>query len=113
MFTDVHNLPALTVFLTDHGGVGMVEAGDANSGTRLGVGTVVAYRHIWGRANAGVVVVYEPRAGGEDEGIEIMVSVEREVGMELVVDQEWAEWFEYRGVDWDREAESWMRPDDR
>ncbi len=110
MFTDVHNLPALNVFLTDHRGVGMVEVDDSSPGAKFGFGKVVGYRHIWGRANAGVTVVYEPRAGGEDEGIEITVAVETVVGRELVEDPEWTEWFEYRGVDWDQEAECWKRP---
>ena len=71
MFTDVHNLPALTVFLTDHRGVGMVEVDGGNPGARFGFGKVVAYRHIWGRANAGMIVVYGPRAGGGMRGLRL------------------------------------------
>lgn len=68
----------------------------------FGFGKPVAYRHLSDRIVDGVVIVYPPTRegpGGEDEGIEVQFAFERELMQELVDDEEWRRYFEFRGVD--------------
>jgi hypothetical protein len=69
-----------------------------------------AYRHLFGGVPLCQALVYPPRVGpaGEDEGIEVQVTVETEIVPGLLADGEWGRYFEFRGVDaWE---EGGLRP---
>jgi hypothetical protein len=67
----------------------------------FGFGKMEAYRHLFGGVPVCQAVVYPERVGprGEDEGMEIMFSCEREISRDVVEDGEWREYMEFRGVD--------------
>ncbi|KAH6640732.1 hypothetical protein F5144DRAFT_599413 [Chaetomium tenue] len=111
---DLHDLPALAVAVSDHRGAAAVIGGGGGrdgegEGAEFGFGKPVAYRQLWGRVDVGLVIVYPARAGrlgeegGEDEGLEFMIGYEKVLAKELVEDEEFGKWFEYRGVDWEEE----------
>ncbi|KPM37984.1 hypothetical protein AK830_g8583 [Neonectria ditissima] len=60
-----------------------------------------AYRHLFGGVPLCQVIVYPPRKGpaGDDEGMEIQMTVETELVHQLVNDPEWSKYFEFRGID--------------
>ncbi|KAK4042299.1 hypothetical protein C8A01DRAFT_33648 [Parachaetomium inaequale] len=102
---NLHRLAALAHIVTDHRPAGTVTGAffsGAEEGADFGFGKVVAYRQLWGRANVGMVVIYAPRVeGGEDEGYEVTIGYEKVLAKELLEDEEWGRWFEYRGLDWE------------
>lgn len=66
-----------------------------------------ALRHLFGGVPLCQVAVYAPRKGpaGDDEGMEVQFTVETELVGQLLEDQEWGRYFEYRGVDaWEEEG---------
>ncbi|EAQ86689.1 hypothetical protein CHGG_07942 [Chaetomium globosum CBS 148.51] len=107
---DLHDLPALAVAVSDHREAAAL-IGDSGGrdeegeGAEFGFGRPVAYRQLWGRVDVGLVIVYPARAGmlGEDEGLEFTIGYEKALAKELVEDEEFGKWFEYRGVDWEEE----------
>jgi hypothetical protein len=103
---DLHRLAALTHMVTDHRPAGTVTGsfplGTEGGGADFGFGKVVGYRQLWGRANVGMMLVYAPQVGGgEDEGYEVTIGYEKVLVKELLEDEEWNKWFEYRGLDWE------------
>jgi hypothetical protein len=100
---DLHQLPAMAIAVSDHRGAAAVIGGGAEAGAEFGFGKPVAYRQLWGAVDVGMVYVYPARAGGEDEGIEITIAFEKVLAKELVEDEEFGKWFEYRGVDWEED----------
>jgi hypothetical protein len=71
----------------------------------FGFGTPEAYRHFFGGVPVCQAIVFPPRLGGVDEGMEIMFSCEKEIARDVVNDEEWGRYMEYRGVDVDVEEE--------
>jgi hypothetical protein len=71
----------------------------------FGFGTPEAYRHFFGGVPVCQAIVFPPRLGGVDEGMEIMFSCEKEIARDVVNDGEWGKYMEYRGVDVDVEEE--------
>lgn len=67
----------------------------------FGFGRPAAFRHLFDKVAEGLAIVYPPRNGpaGEDEGIELQVTFEKELVDELVNDAQWKTYFEFRGVD--------------
>jgi transferase family protein len=67
----------------------------------FGFGRPRAYRGHWDSAEENIFIVLPPRNGpaGEDEGVELQVSFEKELVEELVADAEFVRYFEFRGVD--------------
>ncbi|KAJ9129457.1 hypothetical protein NKR19_g10365, partial [Coniochaeta hoffmannii] len=99
----VDSFPPMSVVVTDWRDARGV-CGEADFGWRGG--RARGFRHLFGGVvSEGLVVVYPPRVagprGGDEEGVEVLVTVEREVGDELMGDAEWGEWFEGRGFDVD------------
>ncbi|KAB5513433.1 transferase family-domain-containing protein [Coniochaeta sp. 2T2.1] len=90
----VNSFPLLSMVVTDWR--------DADvCGADFGFGRPVAFRHLFDTVTEGPVIVYPPRAGpaGEDEGVELQVTFEKELVPQLVEDPEWSRFFEFRGVD--------------
>ena len=101
---DMHNLPALSVAVSDHRAAAALIGGGrdgAAEGAEFGFGKPVAYRQLWGRVDVGLVIIYPARAGGEDEGLEFTLGYEKVLAKGLLEDEEFGKWFEYRGVDWE------------
>ncbi|KAI3557030.1 hypothetical protein CABS01_10268 [Colletotrichum abscissum] len=70
----------------------------------FGFGRPSGFRCPWDSVTGGLVVVYPPRParmspGGDDEGNEISLAVERELVWDLLADPEWNRVFEFRGVE--------------
>jgi hypothetical protein len=67
----------------------------------FGFGKPTAHRHLFGGVPLSQVVVFPPRVGpaGEDEGIEVQVTIETEIMSKMINDAEWSRYFEFRGVD--------------
>ncbi|KAK6697610.1 hypothetical protein SNK04_013863 [Fusarium graminearum] len=59
------------------------------------------YRHLLDRITEGVIIVYPPRdpLPESDEGCEFAIFYEKRLAQDLINDDEWSEYFEYRGVD--------------
>ena len=95
------SLPPLTLILTDW------RTGN-HCTVDWGFGKPIAYRHLFDRTMEGLSIVYPRRNGpaGKDEGLEVLVTVEKELLAQLVNDADWAKYFEYRGVDADTEPVS-------
>ncbi|KAK3297700.1 uncharacterized protein B0H64DRAFT_357742 [Chaetomium fimeti] len=102
---DMYNLPALAVAVSDHrAAAAVIGGGREGEGAEFGFGKPVAYRQLWGRVDVGLLILYPARAGsGEDEGLEFTIGYEKVLAKELVEDEEFRRWFEYRGVDWEDE----------
>lgn len=116
---NLHVMPALAVMVSDHRAAGKLlspapsirsvrhkESNGVNGtgrgdeeGVDFGFGEVVAYRQLWGRVDVGLVIIYPPRK--ENEGYEVSIGYEKALAKELVEDEEWSKWFEFRGVDWE------------
>ncbi|KAF1919406.1 transferase [Ampelomyces quisqualis] len=78
----------------------------------FGFGIPECHRHLFGGVPLCLAVVYAPHRGpaGEDEGLEVQLSVETELVETLLEDEEWVRYFEFRGVDaWDEESEKLMK----
>ncbi|KAF5667310.1 acyl transferase [Fusarium heterosporum] len=67
----------------------------------FGFSKPTAHRHLFGGVPLSQVVVFPPRVGpaGDDEGIEVQVSIETEIIPKMINDPEWSRYFEFRGVD--------------
>ncbi|KAH7025078.1 uncharacterized protein B0I36DRAFT_295863 [Microdochium trichocladiopsis] len=75
----------------------------------FGFGKPVAWRVLMGRVALSQICVYAPRHGpaGADEGMEVLLTVEKELLPRLLGDEEWTRFFEYRGLDaWEGERPS-------
>ncbi|KAH6620987.1 hypothetical protein B0J18DRAFT_398954 [Chaetomium sp. MPI-SDFR-AT-0129] len=102
---NLHAMPALAVMVSDHRAAGKLFNGVNGRGhggegkVDFGFGEVVAYRQLWGRVDIGIVIIYPPRK--ENEGYEVSIGYEKVLAKELVEDEEWSRWFEFRGVDWE------------
>ncbi|KAL4904160.1 hypothetical protein BDW74DRAFT_155194 [Aspergillus multicolor] len=89
--TRIDSFSPMSILQTDHR--------DANiTAADFGFGTPITYRHLLDCVTNGVVVIYPPRVG-EYEGCEFSIFYERDLGGELVRDEEFARFFEFRGVD--------------
>ncbi|KAM7204513.1 Transferase [Rhypophila sp. PSN 637] len=102
----VDSLPPLTLAVTDwRDAKGICLEADFGAGELLG--KPVAFRHLFGSVvSDGLVIVYPPKKsahGGEDEeeGIELHFAFEKELVDQLLCEEEWARYFEFRGVDVD------------
>ncbi|KAH7064121.1 hypothetical protein BKA63DRAFT_572553 [Paraphoma chrysanthemicola] len=74
--------------------------------TDYGFAQPYAYRHLFGGVPLCQAVVYPPREGpaGDDEGMEVQFTFENELVPELLKDEDWGRYFEFRGVDaWEEE----------
>ncbi|KAK4223061.1 hypothetical protein QBC38DRAFT_426174 [Podospora fimiseda] len=100
LFLRIDSFPPLSTFVTDWRDTNPCEAD-------FGFGKPVAMRFPFDTVTNGLTVVYPIRGdtGNEDEGNEFSVALEREIKEGLLRDEEWNEWFEFRGVD----AEDWLR----
>ncbi|KAH7072501.1 hypothetical protein FB567DRAFT_204249 [Paraphoma chrysanthemicola] len=60
-----------------------------------------AWRHLFGFVPLCQAIVYAPRTGpaGDDEGFEVQFTFENELVQELLKDEDWGRYFEFRGVD--------------
>ncbi|EXF86399.1 hypothetical protein CFIO01_00096 [Colletotrichum fioriniae PJ7] len=72
----------------------------------FGFGRPSGFRCPWDSVTGGLVVIYPPRPadtgmrpGGEDEGNEISLAVEKELVWDLLADPAWNRVFEFRGVE--------------
>ncbi|KAG5659470.1 hypothetical protein KAF25_002029 [Fusarium avenaceum] len=67
----------------------------------FGFGKPTVHRHLFGGVPLSQVVVFPPRVGpaGDDEGIEVQVTIETEIMSKMINDAEWSRYFEFRGVD--------------
>ncbi|KAM0193142.1 hypothetical protein ACHAPI_007872 [Fusarium lateritium] len=67
----------------------------------FGFAKPTAHRHLFGGVPLSQVVVFPPRVGpaGDDEGIEVQLTIETEIMSKLINDAEWSRYFEFRGVD--------------
>lgn len=67
----------------------------------FGFGKPTVHRHLFGGVPLSQVVVFPPRVGpaGDDEGIELQVTIETEIMSNMINDAEWSRYFEFRGVD--------------
>ncbi|KAG7044270.1 hypothetical protein JMJ77_0012085 [Colletotrichum scovillei] len=70
----------------------------------FGFGRPSGFRCPWDSVTGGLVVVYPPRParmspGGDDEGNEVSLAVEKELVWDLLADPEWNRVFEFRGVE--------------
>ncbi|KAK1715205.1 hypothetical protein BDP67DRAFT_399687 [Colletotrichum lupini] len=70
----------------------------------FGFGRPSGFRCPWDSVTGGLVVVYPPRPakmspGGDDEGNEISLAVEKDLVWDLLADPEWNRVFEFRGVE--------------
>lgn len=90
----VDSFPPMALFLTDWRGANICTAD-------FGFGKPAAYRHLFDTVSEGQVIVYPSRSGpaGDDEGIELQATFEKELVQQLVNDAEWSQYFEFRGVD--------------
>jgi hypothetical protein len=90
----VNSFPPLTTVVTDW------READVVGKAEFGLGTLHAYRHLFPEVtDQGLIIVYPPRRGGEDEGIELYFSFEKELIPKLLEDPDWCEYFEFRGID--------------
>ncbi|KAB5566313.1 transferase [Coniochaeta sp. 2T2.1] len=90
----INSFPPLTFGVTDW------RDADVCATAEFGFGRPVAFRHLFSdTVSEGLVIVYPPKQGGEDEGVEVQFAVEKELVGKLVEDEELGRWFEYRGVD--------------
>lgn len=91
----VDALPPMSIWVTDH------RPADV-SGMDFGFSRPITHRHLWGEhLSAGLVLVYPPRSSPSDldEGFIFTITVEKELVSKLIQEPEWAEYFEYRGID--------------
>ncbi|KAF9872898.1 hypothetical protein CkaCkLH20_09761 [Colletotrichum karsti] len=90
----INSFPPMTLVMTD-----WRDSDVCNSD--FGFGKPVAFRHLFDTVTEGLAIVYPPHNGpaGDDEGIEVQVSFEKELQQQLVNDPEWKKYFEFRGVD--------------
>ncbi|KAK4190136.1 hypothetical protein QBC35DRAFT_93463 [Podospora australis] len=90
------SFPPASVAMTDHREAKM-------GGVDFGFGKAICYRHLLDRVTNGVVVVYPPndygKEKGDEEGVELEVFYEERFMRELVEDEEFGRYFEFRGVD--------------
>jgi hypothetical protein len=94
----------MAMLVTDHRAVGAVLGnGDGKGGADFGFGRALAYRLAFAASVVGIVGVYPARVDGE--GFEFTVAVEGAVVEELLRDEEFGRWFEFRGVEWEEEGE--------
>ncbi|KAG7403659.1 Trichothecene 3-O-acetyltransferase [Fusarium oxysporum f. sp. rapae] len=92
--TRVDAQPPLSILQTDHR--------DANiTSADFGFAKPATYRHLLDRITEGVIIVYPPRdpSPESDEGCEFAIFYEKRLAQDLINDDEWSEYFEYRGVD--------------
>lgn len=72
-------------------------------GADFGFGKPYAFRHPFDTVGNGYIIVYPQRQNGgpagEDEGNEILISLEKAVVQNLLEDAEWSEYFDFRGTD--------------
>ncbi|KAK1621899.1 transferase [Colletotrichum phormii] len=90
---DAH--PPMSMFVTDH------RPADV-SNFDFGFAKPLTHRHLWGDlVTAGVVLIYPPvrSTTNSDEGYMFTITMEKNLVPKLMEDSEWAEYFEYRGVD--------------
>lgn len=86
--------PPMSILQTDHRDAKITVAD-------FGFAKPVTYRHLLDRITEGVIVIYPPRdpSPESDEGCEFAIFYEKRLAEDLTNDREWAEYFEYRGVD--------------
>lgn len=91
---DLKSLAPLSVWVTSH------READT-SGFDFGFGRPLTHRCLWGGdLNNGLVTVYPAICSDRpDEGWSISIVMERDLVSGLLEDEEWTEFFEYRGVD--------------
>ncbi|KAH9909514.1 hypothetical protein F4778DRAFT_775432 [Xylariomycetidae sp. FL2044] len=69
----------------------------------FGFGTPYAFRHPFGDVPPGYIIIYPTRINGgpagPDEGVELLISFEKELIPNLMADPELIRFFEFRGVD--------------
>ncbi|KAL6878974.1 transferase family domain-containing protein [Trichoderma novae-zelandiae] len=90
----IDSLPPMSVLFTDHR--------DAiTASTDFGFGKPITYRHLTDRVTEGVIIVYPPRSSdpASDEGPEFSFFYEKRLAQDLIDDEEFGKYFEYRGVD--------------
>ncbi|KAK4163837.1 hypothetical protein QBC43DRAFT_318785 [Cladorrhinum sp. PSN259] len=94
LFLRTDSFPPLSTFVTDWRDTNPTEAD-------FGFARPKAMRFPFDTVTAGLAVVYPARSGTgrEDEGVEFSIAVESEMKEELLGDEEWNSWFEFRGVD--------------
>jgi hypothetical protein len=92
----VDSYPPMTMFITDWREADLCA-------TDFGFGRPSGFRHLMDGVAPGLVIVYPPHNGptGEDEGMEVYVAFEKELVDQLVHDEDWAKYFEFRGIDVD------------
>ncbi|KAL4937923.1 hypothetical protein BDV06DRAFT_232244 [Aspergillus oleicola] len=90
----IDSQPPMSIVMTDHRDVNI-------TGADFGFGRPITYRHLLDCVTNGVIVVYPPRANdhNEDEGCEFSIFYERDLARTLTEDEEFGEFFEFRGVD--------------
>lgn len=93
----IDGFPPLSNITTDWRGANPYDAD-------FGFGRPCAFRHPFGSPAAnGCIVVYPRRkqgaAGGDDEGVEILIACEKDIAGDLMEDPDWNRYFEFRGVD--------------
>ncbi|KAK2009013.1 hypothetical protein LZ32DRAFT_591007 [Colletotrichum eremochloae] len=92
----VNSFPPMSLVITDWRDADVCNAD-------FGFAKPTAFRHLFepNTVTENIVIVYPPHRGpaGDDEGIELQVSFEKELVQQLVDDPEWNQYFEFRGVD--------------
>lgn len=91
----VDSYEPMSMFVTDHrpGDIGDFDFGFAKP---------ITYRHLWGSLiTAGLILIYAPirSAADPDEGCMFTITMEKELVPKLLEEPEWADYFEYRGLD--------------
>ncbi|KAK4188566.1 hypothetical protein QBC35DRAFT_495826 [Podospora australis] len=97
LFLRVDSFPPLSNFISDWRDTNHCEAD-------FGFGKPFAFRFPFDTVTNGLAIVYPVRSSegapaGEDEGNEFSIAIEDEIREDLLKDEEWTKWFEYRGVD--------------
>lgn len=94
---NVDMLPPMSNLVSDWRGVDVCSM-------EYGFGKPIAWRLLMGKVALSQICVYAARHGpsGEDEGMEVLLTVENELLGKLIGDEDWVKFFEYRGLDaWD------------
>lgn len=97
----VDSFPPMTFVITDWREADICTAD-------FGFARPTAFRHLFDTVAEGLAIVYPPHDGpaGDDEGIELQVTFERELVTRLLDDPEWNIYFEFRGVDAEADSKS-------
>ncbi|TDZ74628.1 Trichothecene 3-O-acetyltransferase TRI101 [Colletotrichum trifolii] len=90
----IDGYPPMSILQTDHRDANMVSAD-------FGFGRPTTYRHLMDCVTEGVIVIYPPRdpSPESDEGPEFSICYEEALAKDLIEDEGFNEFFEYRGVD--------------